>query len=642
MSNVQQGMSNRARPSCQARRLKRNTLCRGTFGAPPLDIGHSLLDIGHSISPKHWLSNALRICNALPCLYGSCVALALLTGCSDRRPEPPPALLPDPISGQSSSPVQFEPLAASTKNGEQTELTPAQVLAMQAERKRAASRTPARRRAQPTTERLGRTELLAKLKDLESLPNGRDRMNALLTLGKAMGTENFKNALALAGAVSNPSTRNLLYQGIFAVEAARDPRSALRAAEALAPTLMSRGSSSSYHERRRDHETAVMAALRELSKESPSEAMAYLGKTDSRFRTRARHVVYEGWGQHDHEAALESLNGLTEKEQAALVPVVFRGWAQEDPAAAANYADGLEDGTVKTRIIQNIAQGVLADWDPEDPGAKASWAVNQLPVSAQGTVLTQVYSRWAQTDPAEAADHLMRSGGTALENSSAVLGSITRQWAQQDPDAALAWVDATFTDDAAYVEMVKSVTHGVRYKNPGKAAEILERLPFTYEDDSVGAQEVQGLMAFWSRKDNKAAIAWTDSLEDRQLRVIATKTLASSMASKNFDQAMNWADTIDDPDMQAYALSNIALKQSMQGMKKSDEWIDTLPDGFIRTRTAAGYALGALWRVKDSTSAALVKRQLSQDALEPAELERIISSSNLDAGSKGRLIELLQ
>ena len=105
---------------------------------------------------------------------------------------------------------------------------------------------------------------------------------------------------------------------------------------------------------------------------------------------------------------------------------------------------------------------------------------------------------------------------------------------------------------------------------------------------------------------------------------------------------MNWAGTIDDPDMQAYALSNIALKQSMQGMKKSDDWIETLPEGFIRTRTAAGYALGALWRAKDSTSAAQVKRQLSQDALEPAELARIISSSNLDAGSKGRLIELLQ
>ena len=90
---------------------------------------------------------------------------------------------------------------------------------------------------------------------------------------------------------------------------------------------------------------------------------------------------------------------------------------------------------MKARIIQSIAQGVLADWDPQNPATKANWAASTLPGSAQGAVLTQVYSRWAQTDPAEAADHLLRTGGTALENSAELLSTIAREWAQDDADA---------------------------------------------------------------------------------------------------------------------------------------------------------------------------------------------------------------
>ena len=569
------------------------------------------------------------------------LALVMLTtGCGKRRSPPPPALLPDPVGGRASTPIHLEPLKSMPENGTPEELTVAQRLAARADK--TSTRNRPRARNTPHRGHTGRADLLARLSDLESLPNGQKRMQALLALGKMLGSEHFENALALAGAVSNPSTRNLLYQGIFAVQAARDPRAALQAAQQLAPGLMRTGSSSTYRERQRDHETAVIAALRELARVAPAEAIAFLDRSDARLRGRARHVVYEGWGHYDHEAALARLTTLPEKDQAALVPAVFLGWAQTDAAAAAAYADGLEDGSIKNRIIKNIAQGVLSTWDPENPAERANWAVTALPESAQQAVLTQVYNRWAQADPAAAATHLLASRAGTGESGTAMLSAITRQWAQRDPDAALAWVDKTFTDDAAYVALVQSVTHGVRYKNPAKAAELLQKIPFTYGPDSVGASEVQGLMAFWSRKDSGAAIAWTDSLEDRPLRIVATKTLASSMASKDFNKAMDWAGGIDDPDMQAYALSNIALKQSMQGMQKSDAWIETLPEGFIRTRTAAGYALGALWRAKDNGAAAQVKAQLSQDALAPADLVRIIGDSKLDPGSKDRLIELLQ
>ena len=124
--------------------------------------------------------------------------------------------------------------------------------------------------------------------------------------------------------------------------------------------------------------------------------------------------------------------------------------------------------------------------------------------------------------------------------------------------------------------------------------------------------------------------------------IVATKSIAANMVLTDYEKTFEWAENIQDSDIQAYAFSNIALKQSLKKLGKSDEWIESLPSGFVKTRTAAGYALGALWRSRDQAAAKQFKQQLSDDELNPPQLINILENSNLPEETRNRMIELLE
>jgi hypothetical protein len=262
------------------------------------------------------------------------------------------------------------------------------------------------------------------------------------------------------------------------------------------------------------------------------------------------------------------------------------------------------------------------------------------------TALPGIYNKWAALDPVAAATHAASLGSEITGTANTFLSSVLGPWAKSDPDAALAWIDSSFSDDAAYVAAVTSVLKTLRYRDPAKTAKLLERIPFDFKPDTAGDNEVGMLLSGWVRKDLEGARAWVEGLGGSPaLQVAAVKSLASDWAARNFNDALQWSSSLADSDLQAYALSSIALRQARTNMRYSEDWILGLPAGFTRTRAAAAYTLGRLMQVGrrgDDEAAKAVKAQLDRDALDPAALRQVVTGSRLGNEEKQRLLALLQ
>jgi len=483
-------------------------------------------------------------------------------------------------------------------------------------------------------------ELLQWINEIQSGDDRREAQTAFEDLGRQLGAEDIGNALTLVQGVSDDRARNALYRGIFLAYAERDPRAAVEAMEALQPesaNLRSQQTAAAW----RDYRTALIAVLDQWSHQDPGAAAAYTGEIPSRYRNHALVTVYTSWAEDDPARALASAGERNEAEQQFLLPAVFQGWAMRDPAAAADYARQIDDEKLAARVFESIARGFTEGWN-KSPGEAAAWAAQGLPPEVASRALPALYRRWAATDPSAAAAHALGLDAGRIDDRMSLIGSVLTQWAQSDPDAAINWVDGTFADDEDYVAAVEAITRVLRYRNPEQTAVLLERVPFSFADGTAGAREVSRLMAAWIRKDPDAAKAWVRSVDDVALQIIATKSLAASLASRSYSEARQWAAGLENPDMQAYALSNIALRQSLQNMKVSDAWINELPAGFIRARTAASYALGSLWRAKDNDTAAIIKAQLERDALDMASIRAAVNASKLDDATKIKLSNMLE
>lgn len=476
-------------------------------------------------------------------------------------------------------------------------------------------------------------ELLAWLKKIESIKNSNEKTIALKELGKDIGVENFKNALKLALTISDENSRRLIYKGIFEAQTELDPIGALKVAATLSGKTTSEN----------DYITALLISLQGVATIDPKISLSYLDNIKSdRTKLRARIAIYTGWGKLDYNAAMDAAAELPENDQHQIIPAIFNGWAQTDVFSAINYANELENSSMKSSIIYNIANGYLEDkWDEYMYGNIIESEISQMPKNIQSRILSSIYRRWATSSPADAANHYIRNHNGPLTVKDHTLNNIIQKWAKLDTKEALIWAENTLDNDDDYVAMVKTIIDSIRNNDQQKVATLLEELPFTYEDDTAGTIEVYNLMASWTRRKPKEAIEWAESLNNRQLKIIATKSIATHLAERNYGDAIEWAENIQDSDMQAYAFSNIALKHSLRKLKHSDEWIESLPSGFIKTRTAAGYALGALWRSKDKNAKELFQQQLTDDELNPRELIMALETSNLDKTTKNRMIELL-
>lgn len=227
---------------------------------------------------------------------------------------------------------------------------------------------------------------------------------------------------------------------------------------------------------------------------------------------------------------------------------------------------------------------------------------------------------WASTDPVAAAryyadnpDDFGGFGGRRGAGGDAA-GQIAREWAKQDPQAALDW--ALGLDERASRDAVGDIFAQVALEDPAKAAEMAASL----SGDQL-SEAHESIAREWSRKDWDAAEQWINSLPTDQRDVAMAEAIqgladsdpalaAAKVASLSDGEAIadavrsvarNWSEV--DPAATAEWLVQQnsedlggPMRDTMRNWANDDpiaalEFVNAQPDGELRDTAAASYIM---------------------------------------------------
>ena len=204
---------------------------------------------------------------------------------------------------------------------------------------------------------------------------------------------------------------------------------------------------------------------------------------------------------------------------------VLRAWGRTDPVAALNALMAMKNAAY---LADRVGVSVVGSWARDDPRAAFEWVRAQSPSPARSSMLARTLAILGESDPARALALSEELDGVAR---SRAIEDVLGTWGEEDPLAAVAWLDATGDKTAGAVRVVAS-----RYAeaDPEGAFEWLQ-------DQSVEAQS------------------------------LALPSVVRQMAADSPDSALRQIDRM--------AESNAKLAARFQLMST---WVETDPPGAVR------------------------------------------------------------
>jgi hypothetical protein len=267
----------------------------------------------------------------------------------------------------------------------------------------------------------------------------------------------------------------------------------------------------------------VLASLKKLRPQpgSPDKLMA-------------EQMLLARYGELDPETALTYVETLAGVEYETSGLTVMSAWTGSDPeAAAAHYSENLDDFGIRDDHQRVTAGTVAAEWARQDPEAALTWA-DDLPVEVRGEAYGRIAAQIVTEDPTRATA-ILDSMEPGLERTE-MMGNLVSQWAYQDPQAAADWV-VNNTTGSEQSQGASSLMTAWMVANPLEASTWLGSL-----DD--GATRDSAIVALTQSRavssDPVAAIAWSESIQDPNLRNDAIKQAADQWLNADPAAAQAW------------------------------------------------------------------------------------------------------
>jgi len=215
---------------------------------------------------------------------------------------------------------------------------------------------------------------------------------------------------------------------------------------------------------------------------------------------------------------IQSLSSADASVRDHAVPQLLPALAQRDAVAAARVADLFVDSPLRPRILSVVARS----WADHNRLHALAWAQGLSDANERETVLVEIFTRIAQSDPAEAVR--LRQEFSRDEVDDPELSNLAQRWAESDLSAVLGWTDSLppgpqrdqLTARAAFIQS---------QANPAEAAQlVLDRIP-------RGEAQTEALISVvhqWAQRDPVAASAWVERMPDALLRERATQELEAA------------------------------------------------------------------------------------------------------------------
>lgn len=182
-------------------------------------------------------------------------------------------------------------------------------------------------------------------------------------------------------------------------------------------------------------ERALYEAVAGLDASQIRAVLAHLQKARLPGRKELLAQIYARWGEIEPDAALEFARALTSEDQRnEATQAIVRGWLDNDPAAAKEWIARLPAGAVKESATTAL---IIAEAAADPAHALQLAGAAKLSRDAAKSLGDMIFLPWTQSNPREAAAAAARLPESALR--AVALDLVARQWAEADPNAAIAW-----------------------------------------------------------------------------------------------------------------------------------------------------------------------------------------------------------
>ena len=270
-----------------------------------------------------------------------------------------------------------------------------------------------------------------------------------------------------------------------------------------------------------------------------------------------------------------------DSESKMLTHLLLTRWAKADPEAAFSSLDNANFSLERGHAIS-----VLAALTSLNPQRTANWLTSPESSQAFYPVVGHILS-----------------------------GTIAKEWARQDPKAALAW--SRTLADQQQAGAYSGVLGTIAATDPQKAAS----LALTLEPGDARDHILSEIAESWARHSPKEALAWTtklDSDEKSHTTAVALKSwsetdpakaaqyldqqpnsnylelIASQWSRRDPAKAANWVASKSQSPERNSALGKTLWNWTTQNPAAATAWVQSQPDGPAKDQALAGLAIAAV------------------------------------------------
>ncbi|CAN5170722.1 hypothetical protein BH24PSE2_BH24PSE2_14830 [soil metagenome] len=372
----------------------------------------------------------------------------------------------------------------------------------------------------------------------------------------------------------------------------------------------------------------IHEAMSALTARDPQRAMKIAGRLEPEsLRADAEQSVILTWSQNDPETAIQYIESLPPSRQRRYFKQTAAAhYAREHPEEALAWAQR-SSGQAGMELMFAVLNEI-AEQDPQR-ALDAAETLGSRMLSQRA--LQSVISHLAWQNPEAAARHLGRVP-EGIERSAA-LEQIAGAWAQQDFEAASAWV--TGLEEPQRSRAVIGMGRQLAWEDPMRAARLIDRL-----DGAARVDLIRSVASGYATQDPMQAQTWISQFESEPNYSELVSLVAQHVAEQDPDAALKIADRIDDTSERDLAIGSIVSTWANADPATAAEYVASLPSASAKLAAVDGVVYG--WARYDAEAARRWAARLEPDDVRDQALSTLVSQSGHSADETVAIITAIR
>ncbi|MCY3885570.1 MAG: hypothetical protein OXG24_11730 [Gammaproteobacteria bacterium] len=312
----------------------------------------------------------------------------------------------------------------------------------------------------------------------------------------------------------------------------------------------------------------------------------------------------------DPETAYENALGLDFDTGEFIVRSIVQSWSTVDPKAAFDAVSSLELNSLRLQLQDSV----IRTWGRKDPNDLLN-AIEQLPESVKFLGREHAIVSLSRSAPKEAARLL----GTLNvgRNGLSIARAIATNWSDQDPQAALDWVQTAPEAIEMQHTLLAVVLENLAKRDPNTAMDIALKQPL--EPNQIGLEA--SVIFHLSGSDVQKAVETLSRVREGKTKQAAYITVGSQLIRNGeVQQALQLASQLHEAQRENYFTALIGS----WAMSQPDELFERLND--LPNKTIRSHAASSLITINR------FRKALSDDQIESLE-DQLTEEDRLDLES---------